>query len=196
MLQLGNANRVNHGNENCEEGSYLRLIDSCITQLKAQGPSRICNASKEEEKKKRLRPETKHRFFSIFFTPVTGPRRSSSLKPSDTRVYIRARLGTTTHFCEVIVFRLRWGGGIRSSADGAVAFEACCRHVPVQQPAHAGTFFFFFSLVTDPKRSLRLKLSDARVYELQIRGTRTHFREVIVFRLRGAGGYAVARIER
>ena len=26
----------------------LRLIDSCITQLKAQGPSRTCNESKEE----------------------------------------------------------------------------------------------------------------------------------------------------
>ena len=31
--------------------SYLRLIDSCITQLKAQVPSRTCNESKEEEKK-------------------------------------------------------------------------------------------------------------------------------------------------
>jgi len=28
---------------------YLRRIDSCITQLKAQGPSRTCNESKEEE---------------------------------------------------------------------------------------------------------------------------------------------------
>jgi len=34
-----------------QAGSYLRLIDSCITQLKAQGPSRTCNESKEEEKK-------------------------------------------------------------------------------------------------------------------------------------------------
>ena len=32
-----------------EAGSYLRLIDSCITQLKAQGPSKTCNGSKEEE---------------------------------------------------------------------------------------------------------------------------------------------------
>ena len=32
-----------------QPGSYLRLIDSCITQLKAQGPSRTCNESKEEE---------------------------------------------------------------------------------------------------------------------------------------------------
>jgi len=27
----------------------LRLVDSCITELKAQGPSRTCNESKEEE---------------------------------------------------------------------------------------------------------------------------------------------------
>ena len=32
-----------------EAGSYLRLIDPCITQLKAQGPSRTCNESNEEE---------------------------------------------------------------------------------------------------------------------------------------------------
>ena len=32
-----------------EAGSYLRLVDSCITQLKAHGPSRTCNESKEEE---------------------------------------------------------------------------------------------------------------------------------------------------
>ena len=30
-------------------GSYLRLIDCCITRLKAQGPSRTCDESKEEE---------------------------------------------------------------------------------------------------------------------------------------------------
>ena len=32
-----------------EAGSHLRLIDYCITQLEAQGPSRTCNESKEEE---------------------------------------------------------------------------------------------------------------------------------------------------
>jgi len=31
------------------DGLYLRLIDSCITPLKAQGPSRTCNESKEED---------------------------------------------------------------------------------------------------------------------------------------------------
>ena len=29
-------------------GSYLRLVDYCITQLKAQGSSGICNESKED----------------------------------------------------------------------------------------------------------------------------------------------------
>ena len=44
--------------------------------------------------------------FFFFFTLVTGPRRSLSLKMSDKRVYepqIRARLGTTAHFCAVVV---------------------------------------------------------------------------------------------
>ena len=31
-----------------EAGSYSRLIDSCITQLKVQGPSRTCDETKEE----------------------------------------------------------------------------------------------------------------------------------------------------
>ena len=32
-----------------ETGSYLRLIDFCITQLEAQGPSSTCNENEEEE---------------------------------------------------------------------------------------------------------------------------------------------------
>jgi hypothetical protein len=39
-----------------EAGSYLRLIDSCITQPKAQGPSRIYNKSGEEEEADRFLP--------------------------------------------------------------------------------------------------------------------------------------------
>ena len=42
----------NHFTEMCggtEASSYLRLIDSFITQLKAQGPFRTCNESKEED---------------------------------------------------------------------------------------------------------------------------------------------------
>jgi len=61
-----------------EAGSYLRLVDSCITQLKAQGPSRTCTESREEEEHspgldrfERLAAATF--FFSFFFTLVTGP---------------------------------------------------------------------------------------------------------------------------
>ena len=34
---------------NFEVGSYVRLIDSCITQLKAQEPSRTCESNEAEE---------------------------------------------------------------------------------------------------------------------------------------------------
>ena len=43
----------NHFTEMCsgsDAGSYLRLIDSCITQLEVQGPSQTCN----ERKKRRI----------------------------------------------------------------------------------------------------------------------------------------------
>jgi len=46
----------------------------------------------------------------FFLTLVTGPRRSLSPKLSETRVYetqIRARLGTTAQFCQVVVLKLR-----------------------------------------------------------------------------------------
>ena len=40
-------------------GSHMRLIDSCITQLKAQGYARACDESKEEERKlASARPDT------------------------------------------------------------------------------------------------------------------------------------------
>ena len=42
----------NHFPEKCsafEAGSYVRLSDSCITRLEAQGPSRTSNESKEEK---------------------------------------------------------------------------------------------------------------------------------------------------
>ena len=41
-----------HFTEMCsgsETGSFSRLIDSCITQLKAQGPSGNCDESKGDE---------------------------------------------------------------------------------------------------------------------------------------------------
>jgi len=51
------VSRVQDALEMCsgsETVAYLRLIDSCITQLKAQGPSRTCNESKEEEEEDAL----------------------------------------------------------------------------------------------------------------------------------------------
>ena len=36
-----------------EADSYLRLVHSCITQLKAHGPSRTCNESKEDREEKK-----------------------------------------------------------------------------------------------------------------------------------------------
>ena len=46
MLMFSTVEEMCSGSE---AGSYLRLIDSYITHLKAQGPSRTCNESKEEE---------------------------------------------------------------------------------------------------------------------------------------------------
>ena len=46
-------------------------------------------------------------FFLFFLTLVTGPRRSVSSQLSDKAVYqVRARLGTTTPFCKVVVLKL------------------------------------------------------------------------------------------
>ena len=67
----------NHSTEMCsgsETGSYLRLIDSCITQLKVQGPSRTCNESEEEEEE-----DTGSRRTSPSFSNATGPSSSSLL---------------------------------------------------------------------------------------------------------------------
>ena len=49
-----------------EAGSYLRLIDFCITQLKAQGPSRTCNESKEEEEEASTTTFHNHTLSSLF----------------------------------------------------------------------------------------------------------------------------------
>jgi len=46
---IGSALEATQGQILSQPPTDLRLIDSCITQLKAQGPSRTCNESKEEE---------------------------------------------------------------------------------------------------------------------------------------------------
>ena len=45
------AKAENRGVVVIETGSYLKLIDSRVIQLKAQGPSRTCNESQEEEER-------------------------------------------------------------------------------------------------------------------------------------------------
>ena len=66
-----------------EAGLYLRLTDSCITQLKAQGPCRTCTESKKEEEGLDRRalgivllqgPTVgASSYWRGFFTLVTGP---------------------------------------------------------------------------------------------------------------------------
>ena len=59
-----------------ETGSYLRLTDWCITQLKAEGPSRTCNESEEEEEgpPASLHPTFPFTFFFFFFFTTLKPR--------------------------------------------------------------------------------------------------------------------------
>ena len=52
LLEARKYLQHNHSTDMCsgsKAGSYLRLMDSCITQLEAQGLSRTCNESKEKE---------------------------------------------------------------------------------------------------------------------------------------------------
>ena len=87
------------------EGAVCR--DGCPPQLRrvhlkeegGHGPGRPCR--------------------SLFFTLVTGPRRSLSLNLSDAKVYapqVRARLGTTAHFCEVVVLNVQVQPGTAGTA--------------------------------------------------------------------------------
>ena len=59
---------MGYGTSGSEAGSNLRLIDSCITQLKAQEPSRTCNESEDEEEKQTSRPgvEVRANIYSTF----------------------------------------------------------------------------------------------------------------------------------
>jgi len=86
-----------HEHEICvvvtEAGSYLRLIDSCITQLEAQGPSRTCNESKEEEKEVRVEDQA---------LPAARGHQHQRVVPAQRRVDdLRARCGTTAQRREV-----------------------------------------------------------------------------------------------
>jgi len=76
-----------------EAGSYLRRIDSCVTQLKAQGPSRTCNESKEEEEESLEETDQ----LSVF-----GPHPSSAATPLEQRLE-----ETTSQKCEAVPKRAR-----------------------------------------------------------------------------------------
>ena len=80
-----------------EAGSYLRLIDSCITQLKAQGPV----DGKEEEKKWGANPNP-----NLDLNPPNTPVRVSTLTGVPTP-------GFDSRICFPSGFRVEgWGGGV------------------------------------------------------------------------------------
>ena len=56
-----------------EAGSYLRRIDSCITQLKAQGPSRTCNEKKEEKEEETSSERSWGAALELLFLVATPP---------------------------------------------------------------------------------------------------------------------------
>ena len=70
------------------------------------------------------------------------------------------------------------GGWVFLMSEVPLYLECEAEHLGV----HVAFFFFFSTLDTGPGRSLSLKLSDARVYEPQIRarlGTTAHLCEVV-----------------
>ena len=89
-----------------------------------------------------------------------------------------------------IIVMIRWTGlapwdfefpfpGSLTSTFLVKRWSARCRSRGIPTPLHSSEnpfFCFFFTLVAGPRRSLRLKLSDTRVYEPQLRarlGTRS-----------------------
>ena len=75
-----------HFTEMCsgsEAGSYLRLRDSCITQLKAQGPFRTCNESKEEEEVQWIAIRQKKTMMMMMGVPHERPVERAALIDSE-----------------------------------------------------------------------------------------------------------------
>ena len=159
----------------------MRLIDSCITQLKAQGPSRTCNVSKEEEEQSSPRVVNRpggnpgaNRWF-LKSTPIQMPPESGVI------------CGTLTQDLPLGCLQ---GGPARPLQvhPRGPPRRPFSRRRTTPPPARLSPLssarvlkplcFFFFTLVTGPRRSLSLQLSDTRVYEPQIRarlGTTAHF---------------------
>ena len=68
MAEQFSANTENRGVVVTEAGSYLRLLDFCIIQLQAQGPSRFFNESKEE--KEGLAEHFRVVMLGVRYTPI------------------------------------------------------------------------------------------------------------------------------
>ena len=91
-------------------------------------------------------PRPPQSFF--FFTLVTGPRRSLSLKLSDTRVYepqIRAHLGTNAHLCRVV-----WG--LPAGRDGG---KGVVRAGQSEEGGGYGEGLFVISIAASRRRYLK-----------------------------------------
>ena len=103
-------------------GRCLKLIDSCITQRKAQGPSRTCVESKEEAKRRRGR------------RLITCCRSGWGLKEREREFFIDNLLVRIHLSIEMIlpdtvctrkcgISQVEWGA--RLEGDFALAFERC-----------------------------------------------------------------------
>ena len=86
----------------------LRLIDSCITQLKVQGPSRTCNESKEEEKKTCASPR------------VCSQHTDSSKSHRGTEGTSRRKVGASGHAPQIKLGGARTSARVGSTDRGAV----------------------------------------------------------------------------
>jgi len=104
------------------------------------------------------------------YEPVAVPTHISAriehapgLVPEGGVALAREELFGAVHEAELVAELLIAGAGARAQLLVGVREDAPARR------AVSLLFFFFFTLVTGPRRSLCLKLSDTRVYEPQIR---------------------------
>jgi len=81
------AKAENRGVVVTEAGSYSRLIDSCITQLKAQGPFRTCNESKDEEEEVSTQSALAFDLHALFHHSPLGSRAFWDLYPRGALVF-------------------------------------------------------------------------------------------------------------
>ena len=79
--------------------SFTRLIDSCITQLEAQGPSRTCNES-EEEKEEDIRASHNflHSSFVHSFIHSSHTRETSLVGVPREQGMLKGHLPTVIHY--------------------------------------------------------------------------------------------------